>query len=73
MSAYLIFTREKTLDRAQFEIYWSHNPRNAKAPPSHSRQGFGFQKLWGQDLNLRPSGYESEVADRAGGRLTCSF
>jgi uncharacterized protein (DUF1330 family) len=23
MSAYLIFTREKTLDRAQLEIYWS--------------------------------------------------
>jgi len=44
--------------------------RNAKAPPSHSRRGFWFSELRGQDLNLRPSGYELEVADRADGRRT---
>ena len=35
-------------------------PRNTKAPPSNSRQGFGFSELRGRDLNPRPSGYEPD-------------
>ena len=44
MAAYIIFTREKTLDRAELEIYWSQIRATMEGHPIRILAAYGLQQ-----------------------------
>jgi uncharacterized protein (DUF1330 family) len=44
MAAYIIFTREKTLDRAELEIYWSQIRATMEGHPIRVLAAYGLQQ-----------------------------
>jgi uncharacterized protein (DUF1330 family) len=47
--AYVIFTREKTLDQAELEIYWSKVAASLEGHPMKVLSGYGPHEVWEGD------------------------
>lgn len=47
--AYIVFTREKTLDRAELEAYWKEAPATLEGHPIKVLSGYGPHEVWEGD------------------------
>lgn len=55
MAAYVVFTREKTLDRSELEAYW------AKVPPTLDGRPIKILTAYGHHVTLEGAGVEGIV------------
>lgn len=44
--AYIVFIREKTLDRAELEAYWKEAPASLEGQPIKVLSGYGPHEVW---------------------------